>query len=80
MTTTVIKYSGDISVCFGDRTLGFGSHFCNLLDVQSGEERLTFNVLLFVSINDNDKDDASWFVLFTVLVNRYELHTAIVRR
>lgn len=50
MTTAVIKYSGDISVCFGGRALGFGSHFCNLLDVQSGEERLTFSVLLFVSI------------------------------
>ena len=70
MTTTVIKYSGDISGCFGGRALGFGSHFCNLLDVQSGEECLTFSILLFVSINDNDKDDTSWFVLFIVLVNR----------
>lgn len=70
MTTAVIKYSGDISMCFGGRALGFGSRFCNLLDVQSGEGSLTFGVLLFVSINDNNKDDASWFVLFTVLVSR----------
>lgn len=69
MTTALIKYSGDISVCFGGRALGFGFHFCNLLDVQSGEESLTFSVLLFVSINDNYKDGASWFALFTVLAN-----------
>lgn len=59
MTTAVIKYSSDINMCFGGRALGFGSRFCNLLELQRGEGSLTFSVLLFVSINDNDKDDAS---------------------
>lgn len=62
MTTAVKKHSSDISMWFGVRVLGLGSHFCNLIDVQPGEESLTFSVLVSAATNGNNKNDASWLV------------------